>query len=142
MRPLARVGSAVFLLYLPTVYLFLSRLFALTKQLRPALYLPVAAFTSGGRLQPFAVPADIYTLRASGFPTHSLLSLSGAQSLHLHGWATVQRVFGQTSRYSVLASSTCFAAARLFLLRSFPARPLCRRCACRRRIGIDDRHLC
>ena len=38
--------SAVFLLYLPTVYLFLSRLFALTKQLRPALYLPVAATTS------------------------------------------------------------------------------------------------
>ena len=45
---------------------FLSRLFALTMQLRPALYLPVAATTSGGGLQPFAVPADIYTLRASG----------------------------------------------------------------------------
>ena len=26
-------------------------------QLRPSLYLPVAAATSGGRLQPFAVPA-------------------------------------------------------------------------------------
>ena len=36
---------------------FLPRLFALTKQLRLALYLPVAATTSGGRLQPFAVPA-------------------------------------------------------------------------------------
>ena len=34
--------------HLPTVYLFLSRLFALTKQLRPSLYLPVAATTSGG----------------------------------------------------------------------------------------------
>ena len=34
--------------HLPTVYLFLSRLFAQTKQLRPALYLPVAATTSGG----------------------------------------------------------------------------------------------
>ena len=45
--PLARDESAVFLLYLPTVYLFLSRLFALTKQLRPTLYLPVAATTSG-----------------------------------------------------------------------------------------------
>lgn len=40
--------SAVFLLYLPTVYLFLSHLFALTKQLRTALYLTVAATTSGG----------------------------------------------------------------------------------------------
>ena len=47
-RPLARDESAVFLLYLPTVYHFLSRLFALTKQLRPSLYLPVAATTSGG----------------------------------------------------------------------------------------------
>ena len=46
MRPLARDESAVFLLYLPTVYLFLSRLFALTKQLRPSLYLPVATTTS------------------------------------------------------------------------------------------------
>ena len=34
--------------HLPTVYLLLSRLCALTKQLRPALYLPVAATTSGG----------------------------------------------------------------------------------------------
>ena len=68
-RPLARDESAVFLLYLPTVYLFLSRLFALTKQLRPLLYLPVASITSGGCLQPFAVPADIYTLRASGLTT-------------------------------------------------------------------------
>ena len=34
--------------HLPTVYLFLQRLFALTKQLRPSLYLPVAAITSGG----------------------------------------------------------------------------------------------
>ena len=32
MRPLARDGSAVFLLYLPTVYLFLSRLFALRRK--------------------------------------------------------------------------------------------------------------
>jgi hypothetical protein len=48
MRPPARDESAVFLLYLPTVYLFLSRLFALTEQLRPSLYLPVAATTSGG----------------------------------------------------------------------------------------------
>ena len=46
MRPLARDESAVFLLYLPTVYLFLSRLFAQTKQLRPSLYLPVDATTS------------------------------------------------------------------------------------------------
>ena len=46
MRPLARDESAVFLLYLPTVYHFLQRLFALTKQLRPTLYLPVAATTS------------------------------------------------------------------------------------------------
>ena len=45
MRPPARDESAVFL-YLPTVYLFLSRLFALTKQLRPALYLLVAATTA------------------------------------------------------------------------------------------------
>jgi hypothetical protein len=45
-RWLVKVGS--FLLHLPTVYLFLSRLFALTKQLRPSLYLPVAATTSGG----------------------------------------------------------------------------------------------
>ena len=69
MRPLSRDESAVFLLYLPTVYHFLLRLFALTKQLRPSLYLPVAAATSGGRLQPFAVPANIYTLRASGLTT-------------------------------------------------------------------------
>ena len=34
--------------HLPTVCLFLSRLFALTKQLRTSLYLPVAATTSGG----------------------------------------------------------------------------------------------
>ena len=39
MRPLARDESAVFLIYLPTVYHFLSRLFALTIQLRPSLYL-------------------------------------------------------------------------------------------------------
>ena len=50
-------SRAVFLLYLPTVYHFLQHLFALTKQLRTSLYLPVAAITSGGRLQPFAVPA-------------------------------------------------------------------------------------
>ena len=48
MRPLARDESAVSLLYLPMVYHFLQRLFAQTKQLRPALYLPVAASTSGG----------------------------------------------------------------------------------------------
>ncbi len=48
MRPPARDESAVFLLYLPTVYHFLQRLFAQTKQLRSALYLPVAAITSGG----------------------------------------------------------------------------------------------
>lgn len=42
MRLLTRDESAVFLLYLPTVYHFLSRLFALTKQLRTSLYLPVA----------------------------------------------------------------------------------------------------
>ena len=78
MRLLTRDESAVFLLYLPTVYLFLQRLFALRRkrqsmiklpcnkcngcvsssshrlksagalimQLRPALYLPVAATTS------------------------------------------------------------------------------------------------
>jgi len=45
-RPLARDESAVFLLYLPSVCLFLLRLFALTMQLRPTLYLPVAATTS------------------------------------------------------------------------------------------------
>ena len=38
-RPLARDESAVFLLYLPTVYLFLSRLFApLTQQLHLKFY--------------------------------------------------------------------------------------------------------
>lgn len=70
------------------------------------------------------------------------LHVAHAQSLHLHGWALGQRVFGQTSKCSVLASSTCRVSARLFLLRSFPAYPLCGRCACRRRIGIDDIHLC
>ena len=45
MRPLARDESAVFLLYLPTVYHFLQRLFALTKQLRPSLYLPVGDYS-------------------------------------------------------------------------------------------------
>ena len=45
-RPPARDESAVFLLYLPTVYHFLQRLFALTKHLRPSLYLPVAPTTS------------------------------------------------------------------------------------------------
>ncbi len=43
MRPLTRDELAVFLYLLPTVYLFLSRLFALSKQLRTSLYLPVAA---------------------------------------------------------------------------------------------------
>ena len=38
MRLLTRDEPAVFC-HLPTVYLFLSRLFALTKQLRPTLYL-------------------------------------------------------------------------------------------------------
>ena len=47
MRLLTRDEPAVFC-HLPTVYLFLSRLFALTEQLRPSLYLPVAATTSGG----------------------------------------------------------------------------------------------
>ena len=46
MRVLTRNESVVFLLSLLTVCLFLSRLFALTKQLRPVLYLPVAATTS------------------------------------------------------------------------------------------------
>ena len=138
-RPLARDESAVFLLYLPTVYLFLQRLFALRRkrqsmiklpcnkcngcvsssshrlksagalimQLRPALYLPVAATTSNRVRQmdrrndtaplnrkcdhclrsphwthsvsahwgphktstALAVPADIYTLRASCLTT-------------------------------------------------------------------------
>lgn len=67
--------------------------------------------------------------------------LPGAQSLHLHGGATAQRVFGQTSKCSVLLSSTCRASALLLLLRSFPAYPLCGRCACSWRIGIDW-HLC
>lgn len=49
MRPLARdVCVGGFSLYLPTVYHFLLRLFAQTKQLRSALYLSVAASTSGG----------------------------------------------------------------------------------------------
>ena len=47
MRLLTRDEPAVFC-HLPTVTFFLSRLFALTKQLRPSLYLPVAATTSGG----------------------------------------------------------------------------------------------
>ena len=48
MRPLARDESAVFFYtYLRSTEL-LSRLFALTKQLRTSLYLPVAAITSGG----------------------------------------------------------------------------------------------
>ena len=46
MRPLTRDESAVSLLYLPTVYHFLQRLFVLPKQLRSALYLPEAAITS------------------------------------------------------------------------------------------------
>ena len=45
-----------FVIYLRSTS-FWSRLFALTTQLRPSLYLPVAATTSGGWLQPFAVPA-------------------------------------------------------------------------------------
>ena len=102
MRLLTRDEPAVFFyLYLRSTD-FLLRLCVLTKQLRPALYLPVAATTSnrvrqmdrrndtaplnrkcdhclrsphwthsvsahwGKHLQPFAVPADIYTLRASG----------------------------------------------------------------------------
>lgn len=69
------------------------------------------------------------------------LHVAHAQSLHLHGWALGQRVFGQTSKYSVLLSSTCLAAARLFRLRSFLTCPICERCSCRRRIGIDY-HLC
>jgi len=36
MRVLAHDESAVFLLHLPAVYLFLLRLFAQTKQLRPS----------------------------------------------------------------------------------------------------------
>ena len=47
-KPSGRKDTGGFSVYLPTVYLFLSRLCALTKQLRPALYLPVAAITSGG----------------------------------------------------------------------------------------------
>ena len=39
-------NDRTFFCHLPTVCLFLSCLFALTKQLRPALYLPVAATTS------------------------------------------------------------------------------------------------
>ena len=40
MRPLARDESAVFLLYLPTVYLFLSRLFALRRKRQSMIKLP------------------------------------------------------------------------------------------------------
>lgn len=48
MRLLTRDEPAVFFyLYLRSTD-FLLCLFALTKQLRPALYLPVAATTSGG----------------------------------------------------------------------------------------------
>ena len=48
MRLLTRDEPAVFFCtYLQSTD-FLQRLFALTKQLRPSLYLPVAATTSGG----------------------------------------------------------------------------------------------
>ena len=40
MRPLARDESAVFLLYLPTVYHFLSRLFALRRKRQSMIKLP------------------------------------------------------------------------------------------------------
>ena len=43
-----RHWPAVFLYTYLRSPIFLSRLFALTKQLRSALYLPVAATTSGG----------------------------------------------------------------------------------------------
>lgn len=94
----------------------------------------------------YPVPAQLYAScnTSALLPCllqHRLLSLSHAQSLHLHGWALGQRVFGQTSKCSVLLSSTCFAAARLFRLRSFFACPICEHCSCSRRIGIDY-HLC
>ncbi len=94
----------------------------------------------------YPVPAQLYAScnTSALLPCllqHRLLSLSRAQSLHLHGWALGQRVFGQTSKCSVLLSSTCLAAARLFCLRSFFACPICEHCSCRRRIGIDY-HLC
>jgi hypothetical protein len=57
MRLLTRDEPAV-LCHLPTVYLFLSRLFAQTKQLRPALYLPMAATTSN-RVRLLNLPAKL-----------------------------------------------------------------------------------
>ena len=66
MRPLARDESAVFLLYLPTVYLFLSRLFAQTKQLRPTLYLAGGCNYLRWETTALCCTGWDYTLRASG----------------------------------------------------------------------------
>ena len=140
MRPPARDESAVF--FILTYGLPLSVTFVRPDQAAAHFTLPAGGCNYLRWVTTaLCCTGCTYTLRASGFPTHSLLSLSRAQSLHIHGWATAQRVFGQTSKYSVLASSTCRVSARLFLLRSFPAYPLCGRCACSWRIGIDW-HLC
>mgnify|MGYP003537318599 CR=1 FL=1 len=131
-----RAGS--FLLYLPTVFRF-SVTFVRPDQAAAPFTLPAggcnylrwvttALCCTGWHIHPASVRLD-YPIK--------LLSLYLAQSLHLHGWALGQRVFGQTSKCSVLLSSTCLAAARLFRLRSFFACPICEHCSCRRRIGID-----
>ena len=68
MRLLTRDEPAVFC-HLPTVYLFLSRLFALTKQLRPTLSLAGGCNYLRWVTTALCCTGCTYTLRASGLTT-------------------------------------------------------------------------
>ena len=120
MRLLTRDEPAVFFCTYLRSTDFLLRLCALTKQLRPALYLPVAATTSGGQLQPFAVPADIYTLRASGLTTPK----PGSYFLivcHLRAWFfALDAAIVCYAKYMFLYEYICPQQIRVYLIQSFP----------------------
>ena len=65
-------------------------------------------FSSDLQFLTYPVPAQLYascntSALLSCLLQHRLLSLPSAQSLHFHGWAMGQRVFGQTSKCSVLS---------------------------------------
>ena len=107
--------------------IFLRRLCAQTKQLRPSLYRAGGCIYLRWVTTALCCTGCFYTLRASGFSTpQSIPSLQSSlprSSIGFHGKALVVKARGQTSKCSVLTvrliHSLRFAVTACFLT-SFP----------------------
>ena len=126
-RPLARDESAVFLYTYLRSTTFCYVCLHWTKQLRPALYLPVAATTSGGWLQPFAVPAAHTPCERPAWPPHKAAAgyhPSGRSSSTARLWSLSLAVRPPSVQFWPFALVTPSA---LLFHPSLPLpRPLCR----------------